>query len=639
MITSCPNDWSKDDDIRKKCERLENQITDYTYDLDSPVVSRITNTTYVNMYCAQCHRDTQLETMEAQLECNVQPNECVKSLLNASYAPTMRLWGRQDGFLAWFHMPQLVSDSQFRLQRRIRMCRPSVDQCDPEWPANTTETQKCQSFASYITKTSTTSTEIFDPDFPNVFKNPFCATCNYIDLFDNQECKMHLPSTAPQAPMPEIKIRASFSLLLDFSGGGHDVGTVSRCRRGQMFDSMHDKCIDLPCGRLFDAVDGVCKAKNDIIDHKLILLNDSCPKIIRNASDFNKLQNGSIIMISSGRVYHMGQYEVQDDVILICNDDEYQITSKFSAMQSTLSLIVLLVSVFFLTCHISIYGTFSKLRNLPGKSLLSLSVMLLCGQVLFFGVTRIRPGGFCEFIAVMMHFCFLSSFFWMNVMAVDICRTFTVLQYHSTSSAKKYKQYASYAWGFSALIVGSSIIVDNSNLFPTLKPNYGNAMCWISQRRGLLVFFAVPLAILLIENVIFFILTARGICRTTEEVKSIKKTKQKIRFFLYVKLALIMGFTWIIGFVAALAELDALWYGFIVLNGLQGTFIFFAFSFKKKVFIMVKEKYFTKKTNLGGSGKPEKKLSKSQATSMTNLNTTVTRISTSNLNINAVNAV
>ncbi len=52
-----------------------------------------------------------------------------------------------------------------------------------------------------------------------------------------------------------------------------------------------------------------------------------------------------------------------------------------------------------------------------------------------------------------------------------------------------------------------------------------------------------------------------------------------------------MGLTWIFGFIASLTDISILWYPFIVLNGLQGAVIFFAFTFKPKVWNLLMEKF------------------------------------------------
>lgn len=44
-----------------------------------------------------------------------------------------------------------------------------------------------------------------------------------------------------------------------------------------------------------------------------------------------------------------------------------------------------------------------------------------------------------------------------------------------------------------------------------------------------------------------------------------------------------MGLTWIVGLVAALVDMEEVWFAFVVLNTTQGLFIFASFTCNKKV--------------------------------------------------------
>ena len=44
-----------------------------------------------------------------------------------------------------------------------------------------------------------------------------------------------------------------------------------------------------------------------------------------------------------------------------------------------------------------------------------------------------------------------------------------------------------------------------------------------------------------------------------------------------------MGLTWIVGLVAALVDVEEVWFAFVVLNTTQGLFIFASFTCNKKV--------------------------------------------------------
>ena len=44
-----------------------------------------------------------------------------------------------------------------------------------------------------------------------------------------------------------------------------------------------------------------------------------------------------------------------------------------------------------------------------------------------------------------------------------------------------------------------------------------------------------------------------------------------------------MGLTWIVGLVAALVDMEEVWFAFVILNTTQGLFIFASFTCNKKV--------------------------------------------------------
>ena len=61
-----------------------------------------------------------------------------------------------------------------------------------------------------------------------------------------------------------------------------------------------------------------------------------------------------------------------------------------------------------------------------------------------------------------------------------------------------------------------------------------------------------------------------------------------------------MGFTWTAGFLAAFTEVAALWWVYIVLNGLQGTFIAFSFVLNARLIRFLKNKMSDKTSGMSG---------------------------------------
>ena len=355
-------------------------------------------------------------------------------------------------------------------------------------------------------------------------------------------------------------------------------------------------------------------------------MDSSCRRIRLSAQDFYVTSEGSLFLNATGKTLNVSQFEMESNSsALICEDESMQnYYFVYSAAQNYLSVVCLTLSVVCLALHIVIHAVLPKLRNLPGKNLLSLSVALFAAQLLFLTcIEQTDIHGLCVFLGMSTHWFYLSSFFWMNIMGFDICRTFSGRLQRPGHGDRTFLFYCLYAWGCPTMIVAIGGLVDLIASASEFAPHYGGHICWISNKKGLGIFFVLPVALLLLSNMFLFSKTVHSIleqkraarfavdknqsyCRDNKRTASSAKKendnflpaekkkenkkhnrKHKVRFVLYIKLALIMGLGWIFGFIAALAHVQALWYPFILFNGLQGAFIFVAFDAKLKIFYML----------------------------------------------------
>ena len=234
-------------------------------------------------------------------------------------------------------------------------------------------------------------------------------------------------------------------------------------------------------------------------------------------------------------------------------------------------------------------------KNMPGKILVCLSVSLCMAQLLFlFASLAEHVPILCKIVAICVHYLYLSSFTWMNVMSYDVHNTFTTLLKHSKDNTKRFKFYSMYAWMLPLVIVCSGFIIDKM-MSTSWRPAYGSNICWISNSNGLIAFFLLPVAALVFSNVLMYIRTSWVIFRGKRSSTKIFNKRDKCEILIYVKLSIIMGLTWVFAYVALIFNEDVLWYMFIIFNGSQGLMIFSSFVFKKKVFLMLCEKLNTKK--------------------------------------------
>jgi len=117
---------------------------------------------------------------------------------------------------------------------------------------------------------------------------------------------------------------------------------------------------------------------------------------------------------------------------------------------------------------------------------------------------------------------------------------------------------------------------------PTLRPRFGVHNCWFGSRKALFVFFGIPVFVVLAMNFYFFVSSGHMIC-TSRMSASKKNSSNNSNCSLFARLSLLMGLTWIVGFIADYLDLEAVWYIYVALNAFQGLFIFLAFTLTKKV--------------------------------------------------------
>lgn len=94
-------------------------------------------------------------------------------------------------------------------------------------------------------------------------------------------------------------------------------------------------------------------------------------------------------------------------------------------------------------------------------------------------------------------------------------------------------------------------------------------------------------------NILFFLLTALMIVSSSAASASIVRdpsSSARTNYRLYGRLAIMLGLAWTVGFFADYLDSEVLRYIFIVLNTLQGLFIFISFSCTKKVMWYCKER-------------------------------------------------
>lgn len=185
----------------------------------------------------------------------------------------------------------------------------------------------------------------------------------------------------------------------------------------------------------------------------------------------------------------------------------------------------------------------------------------------------------CVVFAIILHYGFLSTFFWTSLLSFDIWKHVASARI-SSSKRSGFLLYSVIAWGVPLLIVGTSAAINWAAPDFVLSPRYGRFGCWIGNLWSQLAFFLMPMMILLVLDIGLYVHTVVKIRRTAKRASIFDFSGGGSNYShmrLYVKLAFIMGMTWMLGFITAFFNVLAMDIAVIVLIGLQGVYLFFGF--------------------------------------------------------------
>ena len=549
--------------IRDRCESFMDALPLNKSNLQKdpyvfvPVTSTVTGLLFVNVFCALCNNEEKYTFWNVSY---VHEKDRDESMLKNITELSDYLEAFPSDRIDMTHSAQMyhVCKDESRV----------IDSCPDGWTDNT-ERKLCAGPVLYVYHDV------------KAYRNIHCAKCHGLTA-DEVSCvdpKWQLGSS-------DIRPPGSFSLLLDFNAGGGQFvsGSVGKtipsnaesCEQGHLWDPFKLQCIYLLCpeGQVFIG-DGCSEDGNTgaVVDPDIT----TCPLIRLNFSDFEIDSDKNMIVHIYNLTLDPGDYFLNSTHAYICVPDMFFPLIKFDAIQGYLTIVGNIISIISLFIMLAVYSWYPALRNTPGIALMCLACALIMGQLLFtVGIQGIGPYELCYCISLGIHFGFLSYFFWMNVVAFDIWNTFTASLHDISHSGRvRYKRltaYTLYAWGIPALLIAISIILDNTS-GNHVHPDYATYLCFLNDRMRLLVLFAIPLAVVLLLDIVFFVWTVVIIRKVSRDSRKARRNcPDTTQFFLFVKLAFVMGLTWITGFIAALSQVEALWYIFILLNSFQVLF-------------------------------------------------------------------
>lgn len=264
----------------------------------------------------------------------------------------------------------------------------------------------------------------------------------------------------------------------------------------------------------------------------------------------------------------------------------------------------MIISLPFLLITFIVYACLPKLRNLHGKCLMSYTFALM---VLYVGLVwinsqndSIESNSFeCVFFGYQILFGIKLCFFWLNCMCYEIWSSFKTEMRTTYGDQRQFKKYCIYAFGVPVVFTLTVLLIDSTTFVPVeYRPEIGTNRCWVKE--SILVesiYVYIPMSLILTANIIIYSITAFKITkfqkqkRSKNQQKNQKMDADKDQFFIYLKLFLMSGASWIAESISFFMGQNYIFYVTDFLNCLQGVIIFILFVCKKNVRQMISEKW------------------------------------------------
>ncbi|XP_063953512.1 adhesion G-protein coupled receptor G4-like isoform X2 [Lytechinus pictus] len=245
-----------------------------------------------------------------------------------------------------------------------------------------------------------------------------------------------------------------------------------------------------------------------------------------------------------------------------------------------LGMIGCIISIICLVITLVTYLSMKKLQSKqPQRILINLCVALLGLYLVFIiGIDRRYPTGGCVVVGFLIHFFLLSSVSWMLVEAINMYLLFVKVLNASVSRFMLKASLCSY--GLPLLVCIVTVAVDSSLYLGD------GTYCFVKPGPALYYGVLLLVALLLATNfIIFGLVMQRLSCRKSVAAH---KTNQASRGETWkrvqnaVAISVLLGLTWLFGFLAIGGARLIFNILFLVFNSLQGFFVFLMFCVRQK---------------------------------------------------------
>ena len=528
-----------------------------------PVTSLATNITYRNYFCAFCNNEPydQLVSWQLKVFCRANGSQLDQLMIN-------EIEQMQSYFQNVTRRKCLTTIRYPHVQGRdepsvfIRPCKktlPSI--CPSDTPVD-------------LARNCSISGPRYRYDLLSklTYSNPYCAQCHHrnnhsITCFDPNRPSVMPPMT--QIRTPPLSILFDPRLLQRYFTFNSSIDAIySRayhCRKpNELYDLFRKKC--------------------SLLTHsnRTMILSIHCQSPIQTFENYLHFPNGSLYLINQSILLRKDQYVfLSNEQIVFCTDHwkEY----LFPFYRNLLSIISTSISLFCLLIFIVAFCLLPSLHNLPGKCLLSLSISLFFGQLIFISTSNIRrSSSLCFLSAVLIHYFYLSSFIWLLIIAKQIHSTFARQTIQQHSNHPNFYLYHLVVACSTGLIILIACLLQFIRPQSTFSPAYGLLFCAISQSNAMILFFLFPIGLSLLLIAVLFCKTILAISHS-QQISRLARNDDQHFVLIYARLACLMGLQWLLLILALILQRTWLWIIFEMINSLPGAFICLGFLSSSRI--------------------------------------------------------
>ncbi|CAG9838865.1 unnamed protein product [Diabrotica balteata] len=339
----------------------------------------------------------------------------------------------------------------------------------------------------------------------------------------------------------------------------------------------------------------------------LFRLNNNVPK-----DAYYVQEDGKLFVPNFNKSFENNEYcidEIHTLSAFLCFPEKDVVVPK--TILQTSNAAGMIISMPFLLLTFLVYLLLPE-RNLHRRALMSYVFTLLAAYITLVTI-QLYSGQFpdttCHVLGYLIIFFFLVSFFWMNVMCVDMWLAFSGMRTFlskKTAERKRFIIYCFYAWGMPIIHVIIVFCINQyGNTAAGYHPQIGVKRCFLGEGMPTFYYFYLPMAILIGINITLFVLTTVRIQKIKRETSMLKQTDSrrhtyeddKQKFNLYLKLMFAMGINWITELVSWAVDFafsntpTFVWYITDFTNAMYGLLIFLIFVAKKKIWRSLKKKF------------------------------------------------